>query len=130
MIGIDSNVIIRFLVDDDPEQSALAREAIAALSETNPGYLTLVGMSEIYWTLRRGYKHDKAAVLDRLERLIGTKEFLVEKPDIARRALRLAADGADLGDALISLVGADAGCDKTITFDRRAAKRVGMRLLT
>lgn len=130
MIGLDSNIIVRHLTGDDPEQAAAARTLLGSLTATEPGYLTVVGIAEIYWTLRRLYKIDRAAIIAALEQVIGAKEIVVEHQDLVLQALRTTAGGADLGDALITAIGADAGCTRTMTFDRGAVKHAGMRLLT
>jgi hypothetical protein len=65
-----------------------------------------------------------------LEALADTPEIVLERYDLVRRALMYAEDGADFADALIELNGNEAGCRYTVTFDRGAAKNLGMRLLT
>lgn len=129
MIGIDSNVIIRHLTDDDPDQVDKARALLRSLSVTQPGFLTVVGIAEIYWTLRRLYKFDRSAVIAQLEQLISARELVIERQDVVRQALRSAAAGADLGDALIAAISADAGCERTMTFDRGAVRNAGMQLI-
>ena len=103
---------------------------LGSLSPANPGYLTVVGIAEIYWTLRRHYKVDRRTAIAKLEQVIGSREIVVEDRELVRRALSATAEGAGLGDALISIAGADAGCERTMTFDRGAVKKAGMRLLT
>jgi predicted nucleic-acid-binding protein len=61
--------------------------------------------------------------------LLESQEIVVEQADTVRRSLRRAADGADFADALIKERGVDAGCERTVTFDRKAAKAAGMDLL-
>lgn len=79
--------------------------------------------------LTRAYKTDKSSVTAILYGLLDSKEIVVERSDIVRRALRRAVDGADVAGALISELGAEAGCSTAVTFDRKAAKLAGMRLL-
>ncbi|MFD6156654.1 PIN domain-containing protein [Nocardia sp. NPDC060256] len=129
MIGLDANVLIRYLTQDDPAQSARANQVIDGLSESRPGYVTMIVLAEIHWVLRRGYQQDPEAVTDVLLGLLDSTEIVVERADTVRQALRQAADGADFADALIQQLGQEAGCDLTVTFDHNAGERAGMRLL-
>ncbi|MGQ4614780.1 PIN domain-containing protein [Nocardia sp. R7R-8] len=129
MIGLDANVLIRYLTQDDPEQSARANQVIDGLSESKPGYVTMIVLAEIHWVLRRGYQQDPEAVTDVLLGLLDSSEIVVERADTVRQALRRAADGADFADALIQQLGQEAGCELTVTFDHNAGERAGMRLL-
>lgn len=129
MIGLDTNVLVRYLAQDDPEQAAAANEVIDRLSESSPGYISIVVVVETSWVLSRAYKSDRDAVAAVIQGLLEAQEVRVERVDVVRRALRRMADGADFADAVITELGSDAGCEYTITFDRRAAKSAGMRLL-
>jgi len=129
MIGLDTNVLVRYFTQDDTAQAAAANELIDQLTELRPGYVTMIVIVETYWVLSRAYRTDQTAVAATLRGLLDAKEVVVERADLVRRALRRMADGADFADALISEAGADAGCERTVTFDRRAAKPAGMQLL-
>lgn len=129
MIGLDTNVLVRYLVQDDPDQSALASAVIEDLDEGRRGFLSLVVLVELHWVLRRAYGVGAAEVLDVLDRLLRARELLVQDADLVRRAWRRAKGGADFPDALIAELGDAAGCEVTVTFDQQAARSVGMRLL-
>lgn len=129
MIGLDTNVVVRFLLDDHPSQSEAARQFFGSLSEGNPGYLSILVIAEAFWVLRSGARLPTSDVLDAIGGLVDSPEIQVESPARVRSALRLARGGADLPDALIAAAGRDAGCDEIVTFDRRAATSLGMRLL-
>ena len=129
MIGLDTNVLVRYFTQDDTAQAAAANELIDQLTEPRPGYVTMIVIVETYWVLSRAYRTDQTTVGATLRGLLDAKEVVVERADLVRRALRRMADGADFADALISEAGADAGCERTVTFDRRAAKSAGMQLL-
>ncbi|MGH8794492.1 MAG: PIN domain-containing protein [Stackebrandtia sp.] len=129
MIGLDTNVLVRYIAQDDKTQSAKATELIESLTESKPGYLTMIVMEETYWVLRRAYKVDKKRASEILGDLLTAQEVVVEQAEAVSRALRQTADGADFADALISQLCNDAGCDQTFTFDQGAAARAGMRLL-
>ncbi len=129
MIGLDTNVIVRYLVQDDPDQSAAASTAIDALTETAPGFVSLVTIVELYWVLRRAYKISTARCAELVEGLLDARELRVDQESVVRAALTVSSGGLDFADALIADLGRAAGCDYTVTFDQRAAKSNQMRLL-
>ncbi|GAA5056215.1 PIN domain-containing protein [Nocardia callitridis] len=128
MIGLDANVLIRYLTQDDPVQSALANKVIDGLTEDEPGYVTMIVLAEIHWVLRRGYRQDPDLVTDVLLGLLDSTEIVVERADTVRQALRSAAEGADFADALVHQLGKEAGCERTFTFDEAPAQSNGRRV--
>ena len=129
MIGLDTNVLVRYLVQDDPDQSARATALIEGLDEQRRGFVSIVVLVELSWVLRRAYGvsvDDVHAVVDRLLR---AREVVVQEADVVRLALRRALAGADFPDAVIGELGSRAGCEATVTFDARAAELAGMRLV-
>lgn len=128
MIGIDANVLIRDAVQDDPVQSPIATRFLRGLSEEDPGFVSIVALIETTWTLRRSYKIEPAMITLFVQRLLKSREIVVQASGVVRRALN-DAGGADLADALIAHLAIDADCDFTVTFDSRAAELSGMRLL-
>lgn len=129
MIGLDTNVVVRYLVQDDPDQSAAASAVVDGLTETEPGYLSLVTMVETSWVLRRAYGVDADRSADLLEGLLDARELRVDRAAIVRAAIPASRGGLDLADAVIAELGRVAGCDHTMTFDHRAARDGVMRLL-
>jgi len=130
VIGLDTNVVVRYLVQVDPDQSAIASELIDELTETDPGYLSLVTVVELYWVLRRAYKVDADRCAELLEGLLDARELRVDRSTVVRTALAARQDGVDFVAAVIDELGRTAGCDHTVTFDQRAARDGGMRLLS
>lgn len=130
MIGIDTNVVVRYLVQDDPDQSAMASAVIDELTEIDPGYLSLVTIVELYWVLRRAYKVSADRCAELLEGLLNARELRVGLDSTVRTALTASRDGLDFADAVIVELGRVAGCDHTVTFDQRAAREGSMRLLS
>lgn len=126
MIGLDTNVVIRYLVQDDPEQSAVASALIDELTETDQGFLSLVTVVEVYWVLRRAYKVGADRCAELMEGLLDARELRVDQDAIVRAAL---ASGLDFADAVIVELGLAAGCEYTVTFDQRAARDDAMQLL-
>jgi len=128
LIGLDTNVLARYLAQDDPDQSARATQLIESLDDENPGFVSLVVLSELHWVLRRAYNVSRDDVATVVRRLLDATEITVQEPDAVRRALSRPGP-ADFPDALISELGVLAGCDYTATFDRRAARLSGMKLV-
>ncbi len=129
MIGLDTNVVVRYLVQDEPGQSATASTVIDALTEKDPGFLSLVTVVELYWVLRRAYKISTARCAELVEGLLDARELRVDQDSIVRAALTASCGGLDFADAVIAELGRVAGCEHTLTFDQRAAQSNEMRLL-
>ena len=131
MIGLDTNVVVRYLVQDDARQSAAATRLIEkTLTVEQPGFVSLITLAEIGWVLEECYGADRARVAAVVEGLLSSRQILVEQSEIAWRALRAWKDSpADLSDALIGHVALAAGCVKVVTFDKGASKLGGFELL-
>jgi len=131
MKGLDTNVIVRYVTQDDPVQARAATNFIESLTEEEPGFIALIVIAELAWVLQKSYhstRHDIARVL---ESLLRTKTFAVERAELVWPALRQFYPGrADFTDCLIDLCAKAAGCQYTVTFDQVAATAAGMRLLT
>jgi len=129
VIGLDTNVVVRYLVQDDPDQSAAASALIDELTETDPGYLSLVTVVELYWVLRSAYMVSPDRCAELLEGLLDARELRVDRDAIVRASLTTSRGGLDFADAVIAELGRAAGCDHTVTFDQRAARDGAMQLL-
>jgi predicted nucleic-acid-binding protein len=130
MIGLDTNVVVRYLTQDDPTQSAAAVKMIRSFSSEKPGFLSLVVVVELVWVLEVSYRFPKSEIVHVLETLLRSKELMVEREELAWQAHRRFASGnADFADCLIERCGNAAGCQHTLTFDRNAAGAAGMRML-
>ena len=129
MIGLDTNVVVRYMVKDDPDQSTAASALMEELTETDPGYLSLVTVVELYWVLRRAYKVSVSRCAELLEGLLAARELRVDQDAVVRAALTASRDGLDFADAVIAELGRAAGCETTVTFDHRAARDGAMELL-
>lgn len=128
MIAIDSNILVRLLVADDRAQHEAARQFFGRrLSAALPGFVSLIVLVEVYWTLTSAYKLRPEAVCDALLGVLESEQVVVERPTLARAALAKASIG--VADWLIHLVGQDMGCTSTVTFDRRFARQPGVELL-
>ncbi|MHB8317811.1 MAG: PIN domain-containing protein [Acidimicrobiales bacterium] len=127
MIGLDANVLVRYITQDDPEQSRHATALIETLDEQAPGFVSVIALAELSWVLARAYKVTSVDIATVIRKLLEAKELVVQDADGVRRALAFATTGAEFSDALISELGTLAGCSHTVTFDRRALKLPGTR---
>jgi predicted nucleic-acid-binding protein len=131
VIGLDTNVVVRYLAQDDARQSASATRVMeATLSAENPGFVSLVTLCEIAWVLAECYGADRARIDAVVEALLGTKQIVIESAELVWKALRAWRDSAaDLSDALIGELAAAHGAAKTVTFDKSAARLPGFELV-
>ena len=124
MIGLDTNVLVRYLAQDDPAQSAKATEIIERrLSEANPGFVSVVAMAEMAWVLERAYGLPTKDVVGAIERTLEADVLVVERDQKVFAAMTALKEGrGSFADALIGALGAAAGCSATLTFDRKALR--------
>jgi len=125
MIGLDTNVLVRYLMQDDTAQARLASAAIeSAAGRGERLRLSAVTLCELVWVLESAYGQTPADVARALEQIVRTADFELEHADRVRTAIaQYRSTLADFADALIGLVNETAGCQYTITFDR-SLKRI------
>lgn len=130
MIGLDTNVLVRFVMQDDPDQAAAASAALAQLNQTEPGFVCREVLVELVWVLERAYRLPRADIARALDGLLEAQELVIEAADrVAVAADRYRKGGAGFADQMVALAGQGAGCRETLTFDRKGATAPGMRLL-
>lgn len=130
MIGIDTNVLVRYLAQDDEAQSPLAVKIIDGFTPEAPGFVSQVVLVETVWVLTRAYRMSREAIANMVETLLRAREIVVERAEAGYLALATyRATKADFSDALIAHGGRLEGCSETLTFDKGAASDTGMRLL-
>jgi predicted nucleic-acid-binding protein len=130
MIGLDTNVLVRYIMQDDAKQSLKAAKLLESLTVEEPGFVSLVSVVELGWVLSSSYDLDREQVAQALELMMRTKTVVVDRADEVMKALRVfKASSADFADCLIERTAASAGCAKTMTFDGGAAKAAGMTLI-
>ena len=127
MIGLDTNVLVRYLVQDDPVQSAKATAVIEQqLTEDDPGFVSIVAMVETAWVLDTAYGFAPAAIAVAIERLLQIDVLVVQDEQAVFTAMRALKRGlGSFADALIGALGAKAGCSRTLSFDRAALRLPG-----
>ncbi len=131
MIGLDTNVILRYLLQDDPRQSRQANELIEdQLSEMEPGFINLATVLEIVWVLRSFFQRTPVEIAAHLEHLLVIDSFEVQnEQQVFEAAYALKHGTAEFEDALIGALNAWAGCSYTFTFDKKATKLAHFRTL-
>ncbi len=129
MIGLDTNILVRYVTQDHAAQSAAAVKIMESLSHESPGFVSLVVIAELVWVLHFSYRFNKHEVEHVVERLLRSKELIVERAEIVSQALRkFRVSRANFADCLIERCGHAAECQYVLTFDKDAAA-AGMRLL-
>ncbi|MFT4188194.1 MAG: type II toxin-antitoxin system VapC family toxin [Aeromicrobium sp.] len=129
MIALDTNVVVRYLVRDDPDQAARADEVIDTLTPSSPGFVSSIVLVELFWVLTRSYRVAPRAVARHLEEFVGSDDIVAENPSGVRFATAAVKGGADFADALVAEAARRAGAHETVTFDKRASSKLGFRLL-
>jgi predicted nucleic-acid-binding protein len=130
MIALDTDVLVRFLTGDDPEQARLAGGIMAELTSDTPGFICREVLVELVWVLERAYRYARPEVADAIAALLAAAEIRIEDDDDLWVALlRYRDDGLGLADLRIAAAARSAGASELVTFDRKAARISGVRLL-
>jgi predicted nucleic-acid-binding protein len=124
MIGLDTNIILRYLLQDDAKQSRQANQIIdRQLSEQNPGFISLVTVLEIVWVLRSLLKRDPFQIASHIEHLLAADSLEVQnEQQVFEAAFAVKRGTGEFEDALIGALDTWAGCSRTLTFDRKASR--------
>ncbi len=130
MIGLDTNVLVRYVTQDDPIQSAKATAWIEErLTPENPGFISVIAMAETVWVLARTYGVGDQDIAATIERLLQADVLVVEnEQQVFAAMVTLKENQGSFADALIAALGVKAGCSCTLTFDRRALRLSGFKL--
>jgi predicted nucleic-acid-binding protein len=130
VIGLDTNILLRFLAQDDPMQSPRANAVMASLTIAEPGWIGLTSIVELVWVMASQKRLDRRGIAALLSRLLTREEVVIEQASLVERAMQLYRKGnADFADCLIATSAKAAGCSRTLTFDRKAARDAGMELI-
>ncbi len=131
MTGLDTNILVRCFAHDDARQTAAALQLIdEQLDAGQPGHVSIVAVAELVWVLRSIYAAEKAVAADILDHLLSDRRFVVQQGDAVWAALDIYKTLAvDFGDSLIAALDRDAGCTRTLSFDRAAARIPGVQRL-
>jgi predicted nucleic-acid-binding protein len=128
MVGVDSNIVLRLLLNDDPIQAEQAK--LAVRNASSPCLINTTVLSEVVWVLRRGYKFDRKNIIKAVEALLQTQNFCFEDSETIWRTLNdYRVSSADFSDCLIGQGNKQSRCETTITFDRKAGNLGSFTLL-
>jgi predicted nucleic-acid-binding protein len=130
MTGLDTNVVLRYLLQDDPKQARRVNLIFSRLSAQAPGFISLAAVLEIVWVLRSLLKQTPSQIASHLENLLAADTLEVQNAQqVFAAVFALKRGTGEFEDALIGAVNAWAGCPHTLTFDRRAARLPYFRLV-
>ena len=130
MVGLDTNIIVRYLAQDDPVQSPKAVQIVERrLTEDSPGFVSLVTMVETVWVLDRLYGLSGQELAAAIERMLQSDSLSIQnEQEVFTAMMALKAGQASFADALVGALGVWAGCSVTLTFDKKAARLKGFQL--
>lgn len=130
MIGLDTNILVRYLAQDDPKQSAIATRIMESrITAENPGFISVVAMVETVWVLDRAYGLESGEIAAALEGILQTETLVVEsEQEVFAATMALKERRGSFADAVIGALGAKAGCECTLTFDKSALGLPGFEL--
>ena len=123
MIGLDTNVLVRYIAQDDEKQSSRAAQLIESCTSENPAFVSVVVLVELVWVLMGAYSVSRDEVAEVVDELLRSKEISISRPQLVAQALRAFRQGkADFADCLIGCDASLAGCEAIYSFDKAAVK--------
>jgi predicted nucleic-acid-binding protein len=130
MIGLDTNILVRYLTQDDPVQSKKATEIMERrLSLQEPGFVSVVAIVETVWVLERAYGFSREEIAGAVERMLQTDELVLENEfEVFTAMVAVKEERGSFADGLIAALGVKAGCLRTLTFDKKALRIAGFEL--
>jgi predicted nucleic-acid-binding protein len=130
VIGLDTNVLLRYILKDDPINTPKARAVFRSLTPQEPGWIGIGTLFEMIWELTKSKNLGREAVSKALTEFLLLDSIVVEQDSVVETALlRFNTTNADFADCVIAASAKAAGCSKTLTFDRIAARDAGMELI-
>ena len=131
MRGLDTNVLVRYLVQDDPRQAKMASQFIEThCTNESPCFIGHITLCELAWVLESNYGQARSEIAAIIEQLLQVGQLDVGDPDVVWRALDdYKSSNADFPDHLLARVNEVFGCECTVTFDKRASKQPCFELL-
>lgn len=131
MTGIDTNILVRYITHDDPEQYRAARTFLESnCTREEPGSVNVVVLCELAWVLTSAYDATDEELASIIDQLLRTHQLRIERRDQVRSALtQFKREAAGFADCLLGQINREVGCDETVTFDQDAAEMEGWREL-
>jgi predicted nucleic-acid-binding protein len=130
VIGLDTNILVRYLTQDDAAQAAIAAEVVERrITQGEPGFVSLVTVAELVWVLDSFYEFTGKEIAAAVERLLQIDTLNIQNErEVFAAMVALRTGLGSFDDALIGALGEWAGCEETLTFDRKAARLKGFSL--
>lgn len=130
MIALDTNVLVRFLVQDEPREGALATELVALCSRMKKGFICREVLVELVWVLEDAYRFERAKIAEALDGLLAAEEFMVEAADTLAVVVNDYRHGqGHFSDLMIAAAAQRTGCTALYTFDTWAARHSRITVL-
>jgi predicted nucleic-acid-binding protein len=131
VIGLDTNVLVRYFGQDDVQQSPQADAILDSLTADHPGWVGLAAVLELVWVMTSVKGAGRVIIADTLDQLLAMEAMTVEQAStLANAVQRFRSGKAEFADCLIAASAQNAGCGRTLTFDRIAARDAGMELIS
>jgi predicted nucleic-acid-binding protein len=123
VFGIDTNILVRYLVQDEPKQSKLATNFILSRREERSFFINCIVLCELVWVLESSYKYNRKTIAGVLEKILQTKQFEIENLVSVQRALSAYIENnSDFSDYLITEINYLNDCSETYSFDKKGIK--------
>ena len=124
MKGVDTNVLVRYIVQDEPKQSQQAAHFVEVIGlEENSIFISAIILCELVWVLERAYDYSKIDIANVIEKILRTRQFYIYQPEILWNALHdYRSENCDFADSYIAHLNHSNGCEYTVTFDKKAAR--------
>jgi len=124
MIGVDTNVLVRYITQDDEQQAKKANLFIEnLLSKDNPGIISKIVLCELAWVLSKSYAYPKQQIAEVIQQILITQEFIIEDSENAFKALQLyQKQSAGFADCFIAQTHHTMGAEYTVSFDKKGLK--------
>ena len=130
MTGLNTNILVRFITQDDPLQSPKGDAIMNSLTPDEPGWIAIASTAEFAWVMKRIYRVNREDDYSMLTMFLTWPDIVMENANLVRSAANLFRQGtAEFTDYLVESSAREAGCSRTLTFDRKAAKSAGMTLV-
>ncbi len=120
MIGLDTNLLVRHIVRDDPQEAVIVDRLLREFGPERKGFINLIVLVELAWVLGRSYKLDRGDIAEAISNLLDSADIVIEREELVARALNaFRKSKVDLADLLINLINQAAGCETTATLDQQ-----------
>jgi len=129
--GLDTNVLVRYIAQDDPVQAAQATQYIEMhCTADSPCIIGQIVLCELAWVLESNYNQSRDDIVSVIEHLLQVGQLELMEPEIVWRALNdYKNSNVDFPDHLLARINEASGCTETMTFDKKASKQPGFQLL-